>query len=173
MDEDVAAGYWRARAGRAEALVAELRAENAGLTARVAELAGQVAALQETVTTLSGLLFGSSSEKGGSPLRGNGREGAGRPGGAGKRGPQPGGPGRGRRDYSQLGTEERFIDVDAGQRCCAVCGEAVEFLGTEGSEQIGWRVTITRIVWRARRSPRRGAPSGARALAHRPPCPPR
>jgi hypothetical protein len=62
VDEDVAAGYWRARAGRAEALVAELRAENAGLAARVAELAGQVAALRESVTTLSGLLFGSSSE---------------------------------------------------------------------------------------------------------------
>jgi hypothetical protein len=30
----------------AEALVAELRAENAGLNARVAELAGQVARLQ-------------------------------------------------------------------------------------------------------------------------------
>ena len=73
IDEDADVGYWRARAGRAEALVAELRAENAGLTARVAELAGQVAGLQESVTTLSGLLFGSSSEKGGSPSRGNGR----------------------------------------------------------------------------------------------------
>jgi hypothetical protein len=50
-----------ARAGRAEALVAELRAENAGLTARVAELAGQVARLQESATTLSGLLFGSAA----------------------------------------------------------------------------------------------------------------
>jgi len=29
IDEDVDAGYWRARAGQAEALVAELRAENA------------------------------------------------------------------------------------------------------------------------------------------------
>jgi hypothetical protein len=58
IDEDVEAGYWRARAGRAEALVAELRAENAGLTARVAELAGQVAALQESVTTPSGWLRG-------------------------------------------------------------------------------------------------------------------
>ena len=78
--------YGRARAVRAEALVAGLRAENAGLTARVAELAGQVAGLQESVTTLSGLLFGSSSEKGGSPSRRNGRERADRPGGAGKRG---------------------------------------------------------------------------------------
>jgi hypothetical protein len=83
IDEDVAAGYWRARAGRAEALVAELRADKAGLNERVAELAGQVARLQESVTTLSGLLFGSSSEKGGSPLRRTGREGGGRPGGGG------------------------------------------------------------------------------------------
>jgi len=79
IDEDVDAGYWRARAGQAEALVAELRAENAGLTARVAELAGQVDRLQESVTTLSGLLFGSSPEKGGSPLRRTGRAGGDRP----------------------------------------------------------------------------------------------
>ena len=155
IDEDVDAGYWRARAGRAEALVAELRAENAGLNARVAELAGQVAALQESVTTLSGLLFGSSSEKGGSPARRTGREGGDRPGGAGKRGQRPGGPGHGRRDYSHLETEERVIDVDAGQRCCAVCGKAFEFIGTEDSEQIDWRVKITRIVWRRRRYRRR------------------
>ena len=91
IDEDADVGYWRARTGRAEALVAGLRAENAGLTARVAEVAGQVAGLQESVTTLSGLLFGSSSEKGGSPARGNGRERADRPGGAGKRGQRPAG----------------------------------------------------------------------------------
>jgi transposase len=156
IDEDVEAGYWRARAGRAEALVAELRAENAGLTARVAELTGQVAALQESVTTLSGLLFGSSSEKGkpSSPAR-NGQAGGDRPGGAGRRGQRPGRPGHGRRDYSQLETDERIIDVDAGQRCCAVCGKAFEFIGTEDSEQIDWQVRITRIVWRRRRYRRR------------------
>ena len=139
IDEDVDAGYWRARAGQAEALVAELRAENAGLTARVAELAGQVDRLLESVTTLSGLLFGSSSEKGGSPLRRTGRAGGDRPGGAGKRGQRPGGPGHGRRDYSHLETGERVIDVEAGQRCCAECGKAFEFLGTEDSEQIDWQ----------------------------------
>ena len=167
IDEDADAGYWRARAGRAEARVAELeaataalRADKAGLTARVAELAGQVAGLQESVTTLSGLLFGSSSEKGGSPLRRTGRERGDRPGGAGKRGQRPGGPGHGRRDHSHLETEERFIDVEAGQRCCAVCGTAFEFIGTEDSEQIDWRVTITRIVWRRRRYRRRCSPPG-------------
>ncbi len=141
--------------------MAELRAENAGLTARVAELAGQVAALQESVTTLSGLLFGSSSEKG-SPLRRTGREGCDRPGGAGKRGQRPGSPGHGRRDRSHLETEERVIDVDAAQRCCAGCGEPFEFLGTEDSEQIDWHVKITRIVWRRRRYKRVCACPGPR-----------
>ena len=40
IDEDVEAGYWCARAEWAEALVAELRAGKAGLSARAAELAG-------------------------------------------------------------------------------------------------------------------------------------
>ncbi len=163
IDEDVDVGYWRARAGRAEARVVELeaataalRADKAGLNARVAELAGQVAGLQESVTTLSGLLFGSSSEKGGgSPSRGTGRDGSDRPGGAGKRGQRPGRPGLGRRDHSHLETEDRVIDVDAVQRCCAECGEPFEFLGTEDSEQIDWQVKITRIVWRRRRYRRR------------------
>ena len=175
IDRDVDAGYWRARAERAEArageleaVAAALRAERAGLTAQVAELAGQVDRLQESVTTLSGLLFGSSSEKGGSPARGNGRGGddggAGgvRPGGKGKRGQRPGGRGHGRRDHSHLETEERFIDLDAGQRCCAECGEPFEFLGTEDSEQIDWQVKITRIVSRRRRYRRRCSHPGPR-----------
>ena len=164
IDEDVDTGYWRARAERAETLVAELRADNAGLNARVAELAGQVAKLQESVTTLSGLLFGSSSEKGGSPSRRNGRDGGDRPGGTGKRGQRPGGPGHGRRDHSHLETEERFIDVDADQRCCAECGEPFEFLGTEDSEQIDWHVKITRVVSRRRRYKRRCTCPGPKTI---------
>ncbi len=177
IDEDAEVGYWRARAGRAEARVAELeaataalRADKAGLTARVAELAGQVARLQESVTTLSGLLFGASSEKGGSLSRGNGREEAARPGGAGKRGQRPGGPGHGRRDRSHLETEERVIDVEAGQRCCAECGEPFEFLGTEDSEQVDWLVKITRIVWRRRRYRRRCSHRGPATICA-PPAP--
>jgi len=170
IDQDVEAGYWRARAGRAEALVAKLQAENAGLTAQVAELAGQVARLQESVTTLSGLLFGSSSEKGrpSSPARRSDRAGGDRPGGAGRRGQRPGGPGHGRRDHSHLETEERFIDVDAGQRCCAECGEPFEFLGTEDSEQVDWQVKITRIVWRRRRYRRRCSHPGPRTICASP-----
>ena len=186
IDEDADAGYWRARAGRAEARVAELeaataalRADKAGLNARVAELAGQVARLKESVTILSGLLFGSSSETGGSLSRENGRAGGDRPGGAGKRGQRPGGPGHGRRDHSHLETEERVLGVDVGQRCFAECGEPFEFLGTEDSEQVGWRVKITRIVWRRRRYRRRcshrgpatvcaaGGQAGAEGPVHR------
>ena len=152
--------------------MAELLAENAGLTARVAELAGQVAALQESVTTLSGLLFGSSSEKGGSPSRGNGRDSGDRPADAGRRGQRPGRPGHGRRDYSHLETDERVIDVDAGQRCCAVCGKAFEFIGTEDSEQIDWRVKITRIVWRRRRYRRRCSHPGPGTVCAPPPAKP-
>jgi len=178
IDEDVDAGYWRARAERAEALVLELRADNAGLNARVAGLAGQVDRLQESVTTLSGLLFGSSSEKSGPASRGKGRggdsqaggDGGVRPGSRRKRGQRPGGPGHGRRDYAHLETEERVLDVEAGQRCCAECGEPFEFLGTEDSEQIDWQVKITRIVWRRRRYRRRCACPGPRT-ACAPPAP--
>ncbi len=180
IDEDADVGYWRARAGRAEARVVELEAATAALRAdkaglRVTELAGQVDRLQESVTTLSGLLFGSSSEKHGSSSRGNGRDagadggdrggdGGVRPGGRRKRGQRPGGRGHGRRDHWQLETEERFIDVDASQRCCAECGEPFEFLGTEDSEQIDWQVKITRIVWRRRRYRRRCSHPGPKTI---------
>jgi len=185
IDEDAGAGYWRARAeqaevraGKLEAEAAALRAERAGLNARVAELAAEVARLQESVTTLSGLLSGSSSERGGLPSRRNGRggddggDGGVRPGGRRKRGQRPGGPGHGRRDRSALETGERVIEVDAGQRCCAECGEPFEFLGTGDSEQIDWQVKITRIVWRRRRYRRRCACPGPRAACAPPPARP-
>ena len=54
--------------------------------------------------------------------------------------------------------------MDAGQRCCAVCGKAFEFTGTEDSEQIDWRVKITRIVWRRRRYRRRCSHTGPRTI---------
>jgi hypothetical protein len=86
-----------------------------------------------------------------------------------------GGPGHGRRDYSHPETEERFIDVEACQRYCAVCGKAFEFIGTEDSEQVDWQVKITRIVSRRRRYRRRdlrGYPSTPPSTAPKcwPPC---
>jgi transposase len=153
-ERDVA--FLRARVRELEVENGALRGDKAELGRRVTELAGQVAELRESVTTLSGLLFGSSSEKGSpgptGPGRGHGG-GEGQP--AGKRGQRCGGRGHGRRDNSYLETEERVIDVDAGQRCCAECGEPFEFLGTEDSEQIDWHVKITRVVWRRRRYRRR------------------
>lgn len=86
--------------------------------------------------------------------------------------PAPSGPGRGRRDYSHLKTEERVIDVEAGQRCCAECGTAFELIGTEDSEQIGWQVTVTRIVWRRRRYRRRCSHPGPGTVCAPPPAKP-
>jgi transposase len=54
--------------------------------------------------------------------------------------------------------------VEAGQRCCAECGEPFEFLGTEDSEQIDWQVKITRIVSRRRRYRRRCSHPGPRTV---------
>ena len=105
---------WRARALRAEALAEQLTAEKSALNERVAGLAAQVEHLTETVATLSGLLFGTSSEKkprqpggGGDAGRdgGQGDGGQGRPG-ARRRGQRRGAPGHGRQLHAHLETEE-------------------------------------------------------------------
>src|SRR5246127_4401243 len=126
---------WRARAERAEAAAARLRQENSELNARVAALSAEVGRLQEAVTTLSGLLFGTSSEKRAAAARGGaGEDGADGPGGrspgARRRGQRPGAPGHGRRSYAHLETEERVIDLEPRERCCARCGTGYEFIGT-------------------------------------------
>jgi len=166
---------WRARAERAEAAAARLRQENSELNARVAALSAEVGRLQETVTTLSGLLFGASSEKRDATGRGGegdaGGDGAGgRPHGARRRGQRPGAPGHGRRSYAHLETEERVIDLDPGERCCPRCGVGYELIGTEDSELIDWRVTLVRILLRRRRY-RRRCGCGGPATACAPPAP--
>ena len=143
---------------RAEALAAQLAADKVALNVRVAGLAAQVEHLTQTVATLSGLLFGDSSEKrnpGQQPGGGeDGHEGDGRarPGGRGQR---KGSRGHGRRSYAHLETEERIIDVEPGLRRCRGCGTDFEFLGTEDSEQLDWEVRLRRILWRRRRYRRR------------------
>jgi hypothetical protein len=57
-----------ARAGGWKRGPGALRTERDELNTRVAELAGHVAALQKSLTTLTGVAFG-SSEKSGSPSR--------------------------------------------------------------------------------------------------------
>ena len=173
IDEDAEVGYWRARAGQAEAAAAQLRQENSELNARVAALSAEVGRLQEAVTTLSGLLFGSSSEKRAPAARGGaGEDGAGgQPArGARRRGQRPGAPGHGRRSYAHLETEERVIDLEPEKRCCPCCGTGYELIGTEDSELIDWRVTLIRILLRRRRYRRRCTCDGPRT-ACAPPAP--
>jgi transposase len=124
------------------------------LNARVAALSAEVGRLQEAVTTLSGLLFGTSSEKRAPAVGGGGagEDGAGgRSPGARRRGQRPGAPGHGRRSYAHLETEERVIDLEPQERCCARCGTGYELIGTEDSELIDWRVKLIRILLRRRR----------------------
>ena len=143
------AGYWRARAGQAEARLAAVERGNAAL-------AGQVASLTEQVATLSGLLFGTSSEKQARVQAGGDDAEAGSGGQAGG-GPRtaPSGPGRrkgaagpSRRGYEHLETETRIIDVDDDQQCCEGCGKAFISSGFEDSEQLDWQIKVVRIIWR-------------------------
>src|SRR5712691_3605949 len=164
---------WRARAERAEAAAVRLRQENSELNARVAALSAEVGRLQEAVTTLSGLLFGTSSEKRAPAARGGGagEDGAGgRSHGARKRGQRPGAPGHGRRSYAHLETGERVIDLEPEERCCPRCGTGYEFIGTEDSELIDWQVKLIRILLRRRRCRRSCACDGPKT-ACAPPAP--
>lgn len=166
IDAAADVAYWRTRAERAEGQVAEL-------DVRVAELSEQVA-------VLSRMLFGRSSEKTGPvPDRGADAGEPDRPDARGsddrgeperKRGQRPGSKGHGRRDYSHLDTREEIHDVPAGQRVCACCGLEFEFLGSETSEQVDWRVMITRVVHRRLRYRRRCECPGHRTVIA-PPAP--
>ena len=143
--------HWRAEAER-------LAAENVRLKKRVTELEGQLIAAMEKIATLSKLCFGASSEKKNKP------EGAaanaskeptdqGRPDHDARRprGQRPGSKGHGRRDYSDLETEEEIHDVPEGERVCPECGTAYEPFGEETSSQVDWQVRIVRVLHRRRR----------------------
>jgi transposase len=132
-----------------------------------------VAELVEQVAVLSRMLFGQSSEKSppgsgsapDAPGEDGGRSGAGvaKPANPG-RGQQRGSRGHGRRDYSDLETEEVIHDVAEGLRCCADCGLEFEFLGSETSDQIDWRVKLIRIVHRRLRYRRKCDCPGTRTV---------
>src|SRR5688572_11052596 len=127
------AEFWRGEAER-------LAAENTVLWARVAELEGQVAALGEKVATLTKMVFGASSEKKKSPA-GTPAGDAGGGGSSGRRrGQQPGSRGHGRRDYSNLETDEEIHDVPESERFCPHCCAAYVPFGEECCEQIDWQV---------------------------------
>ena len=164
---------WRARAERAEAEAARLRQENSELNARVAVLSAEVGRLQETVTTLSGLLFGASSEKRAPAARGRGgsEDGAGgRSHGARRRGQRPGAPGHGRRRLCAPGDRgTRHRPGTGGAVLCAL-RDGFELIGTEDSELIDWQVKLIRILLRRRRYRRRCACDGPTTVCA-PPAP--
>ena len=141
-DENDAA-FWQSQ-------VAQLAADNARLVAENVDLRGQVAALSEKVATLAKLAFGEKSEKsktkkdppGGVPTEGVANS-TGR-----RRGQQSGSRGHGRRDYSNLETEEEIHDVAEEERCCPECGAQYAPFDEETSEQIDWVVRIVRVIHR-------------------------
>lgn len=145
---------WKAEAERLAVEVERLTAQEALDRAEIADLKGMVAALSERVATLAKLLFAKKTEKQKKkgPDSGDGDEG---PGSSlptddtkRRRGQKPGSKGHGRRDYSDLETEEHVHDVPPDVRVCPKCGTYYERFGEETSEQIDWRVRIVRIVHR-------------------------
>lgn len=154
--------FWRERA-----LLAEQR---------LAEATTRIDALSEQVATLSRMLFGQSSEQAVRRASVAGDQTRAAPAGSGSgaprrpRGQQPGSRGHGRRDYTHLATEEIVLDVPAGQRCCTSCGIEFEYVDAETTDQIDWRVKITRIVYRRPRYRRRCGCPGPRSVIA-PPAP--
>jgi len=146
--------HWKAEAKRLASEVKRLTAQEEFDRAEIADLKGMVAALSERVATLAKLLFGKKTEKQKKkePDSGDGDEG---PDSSlptddtkRRRGQKPGSKGHGRRDYSDLETEDHAHDVPEDERVCPKCGTYYERFGEETSEQIDWRVRIVRIVHR-------------------------
>jgi transposase len=165
--------FWRERAERAERRAEQAEERLAAAEARIKDLVEQVA-------VLSRMLFGRSSEKasaGAGDSQGSQGSGEQADGSSGddeqdrpKRGQRPGSKGHGRRDYSPLDSREEVHDVPPDQRVCPDCGTAFTALGSQGSEQIDWNVTLTRIVHRRLRYRRACACSGPRTV-RAPPAP--
>ena len=149
--------FWRAEAKRLELENAELRA--------------QVAELKEQVATLSKIVFGRSSEKkkpstaetSAPPANANTE-------GSSKRGQRSGSKGHGRRDYSNLETQDVYHDIPEDQKNCPCCGTAYSHFGDETCEQIDWIVKIIRVVHH-RLKYRRNCDCDAPGIAIAPPLP--
>ncbi len=87
-----------------------------------------------------------------------------------RRGQQPGAAGHGRRDYSELPTEEEVHDLGAEDRCCPTCEAPYEPFGEETSSQVDWQVRLVRIVHR-RPKYRRTCSCGPAGVLVAPPVP--
>jgi len=178
--EDLAteAAYWRGRAERAEARLADAEERLAGAERGRTEAEERISELSEQVAVLGRMMFGRRSERKDRPAPDPDPTPAPAPGAGGgdppdrlRRGQRRGSKGHGRRDYSHLDTREEVHDVPEAERTCPCCGTAFEAYGTEDAEQVDWQVKITRIVHRRRRYRRRCACPGPRAVIA--PVPPR
>jgi transposase len=176
-DPTAEVAHWRERAERAEASLASVEAE-------LGEARTKIAKLTEQVATLSRMMFGRSSERGGqaggvpdpdqvlddeaetdpAADRASGKQ-PNQP-----KGQQRGSRGHGRRDYRHLPTVEIIHDVPAEQRFCSCCGLEFEALDAECSEQLDWQVTVTRVVHKRLRYRRRCRCAGRRTVTA-PPAP--
>ncbi len=136
-----------------------LAADNAKLQAQIedqriqiAELKDQIAAFTERVATLSKLLFGKSSEKkkpeDSDPVGEKDADSRSENINVEKRnrGQQRGSTGHGRRDYSNLKTEEVIHDSPEDEQLCPNCSAPYADFGEETAEQIDWQVRVSRIV---------------------------
>ena len=139
--------HWKAEVKRLTAQEVLLRAE-------IADLKGMVAALSEKVATLAKLLFGKKTEKQ-KKTEPDADDAAEDPDSSlpnddtkRRRGQKPGSKGHGRRDYSDLDTEEHIHDVPEDERVCPKCGANYEPFGEETSEQVDWQVRLVRTVHR-------------------------
>ncbi|EQD34369.1 IS66 family element, transposase [mine drainage metagenome] len=148
---------WRFENERLTAENADQRIQIENQRIQIVELKAQIAVLIEKVATLSKLLFGKSSEKEKSEDSGSAVE---------KdtdnsseninpekrnRGQQPGSTGHGRRDYSNLKTEEVIHDVPEDEQVCPDCNAPYADFGEERAEQIDWQVSICRVVHKRKR----------------------
>ena len=152
---------WRGEAERWRVQAQRAAEVNTALLQRVTELEGQVGALAEKVATYARMLFGDSSEQSRQkkkpvPEPGQGEAGQG-PERRG-RGQRRDSQGHGRRDYSDLDTEEQVHDLPPEQRTCPMCGTGYQPFGEECCEQIDWRVRLVRSCTAARPT---GGPAAA------------
>ncbi len=90
-----------------------------------------------------------------------------------RRGQQPGAPGHGRRRYDHLETTEEVLVPSPEALVCPTCGRPYQAMAgkEDSSEELSWKVSITRVIHRRPRYTRTCACPGTRAIVTAPPPP--
>lgn len=177
-------GDGEARIARESDEVARLTAENASLRAERDRLAVRVsdleAALEAAKADLVKLTLALRHESERSPRQpgttepdaGAAEDARATGGPRRRRGQQPGAPGHGRRSYDQLPTTEVVHRPDPEQLVCPTCGcPYAEGPGEEHSEELHWKVVLTRVIHRRPRYHRTCRCEGTKGLLTAPPPP--